>query len=371
MTCEDRGLSARPRSVTRRRPAGCWRVGATAVLLAVAGAATAVPALAADAAAPSFALTHQWVLGGEGSWDYLAFDARRQRLFVTRGDRVMVVDAGNGKLVGTIPGTAGVHGVAFAEDLGKGFTSNGRGNSVTEFDLATLAVTREVPIPGANPDAILYEPHGRHLYTFNGKSKDATVLDAARLEVVATIPLHDRPEFAVDDGAGHIYLNIETEPGKLAVIDSGTLTLQAVWPLDGCNSPSGLALDVARSRLFSVCDDKVMAVTDARDGHAVARATIGDGPDAAVYDPALGLTFSSNGAGTLSVLAADGAKGYRTLATVPTMRGAKTMAYDAASRRVFLATAQFGPTPEPTADQPHPRPKPLPGTFTILVVEGH
>jgi DNA-binding beta-propeller fold protein YncE len=314
-----------------------------------------------------YAVVERWMPGGAGGWDYLTIDAPRHRLFVTRGDRVAVLDTVSGKVIGTIPNTAGVHGVALAPDLNRGYTSNGRANSVTEFSYDTLAALREVPVPGANPDAILYEAPGHHLFTFNGRSKDATVYDARSLAVITTIPLPDKPEAAVDDGHGRVYLNIQSEQGQLAAIDTASLTLAAVWPLPGCTRPTGLALDSANGRLFSVCNSNVMTVTDAKTGRQVAHVAIGDGPDAAAYDAPHRLVFSSNGDGTLSVVRQDSPDAYSVAATLLTQRGARTMAFDPTTRRIYLVTAEFGPPPPATPEHPHPRPEPRPDSFTVLV----
>ena len=223
-------------------------------------------------------------------------------------------------------------------------------------------------IAADNPDAILYEPVGKHVFTFNGKSKDVTVLDASSLAVVATLPVADKPEFAADDGKGHIYVNIESEPGQMAVIDSRKLSVARTFPLPGCASPSGLALDKLHHRLFSVCDGKTMAVTDAESGKQVARVKVGEGPDAAAYDAKRGLVFSSNGEGTLTVVRQESADRYTVQSTIPTQRGARTMALDEAKGKVYVVTADLGPPPAPTAEQPHPRPVPIPDTFTVLVI---
>lgn len=336
--------------------------------IAVLAAAGAVRAAAPAAEPPQYAIVDHWKLGGAGGWDYLTLDAPRHRLFITRGDHVDVVDVTTGKLSATIAGTSGAHGVALAPELKRGYVSNGRGNSVTEFDYDSLAVLRTVPVPGTNPDAILYEPLGRRLYTFNGRSNDVTVFDATTLAVVATLPVPGKPEFARADGQGHIYLNIETEPGQLVRIDTARPAVGATWPLAGCNSPSGLALDRARGRLYSVCDDQVMAVTDAATGRALARVAIGNGPDAAEFDAARALVFSSNGAdGTLSIVHQDAAGAYRVLATLPTQKSARTMALDPASGRIYLVAAEFGPAPPATAAEPRPRAPMIPDSFTVLV----
>lgn len=317
---------------------------------------------------PNTTVVQRWKLGGAGGWDYLALDSSGRRLFVTHGTRVEVVDTASGAVVGTVPDTAGVHGVALAEDLKRGYTSNGKADSVTVFDLDTLKVIQETKIPAHNPDAILYEPAGKHIFTFNGRSKDFTVLDASTLAVLATVAVPDKPEFAVDDGAGSIYVNIESDPGQMIVIDSRALKVKAKWPLPGCASPSGLAMDRTHHRLFSVCDGNVMAVTDANSGAQVARVPIGEGPDAVAYDGKRGLIFSSNGEGSLTVVRQRSADRYEVASTVPTQRGARTMALDPASGKVYLVTADFGPTPAPTAEQPHPRPAPTADSFTVLVL---
>jgi YVTN family beta-propeller protein len=312
----------------------------------------------------------RWPVGGTGGWDYLTLDAGH-RLFLSRGTRVDVVDTRSGQLIGAIDNTQGVHGIALAADLHRGFTSNGKADSVTVFDTDSLKTIQEVAVSGHNPDAILYEPIGKHVFTFNGRSKDVTVLDASSLKIIATLPVPDKPEFAVSDGAGHIFVNIESDPGQMLVIDSRKLTVAATWPLAGCASPSGLAIDRARHRLFSVCDGKVMAVTNAEDGSQVARVSIGEGPDAAAFDDKRRLVFSSNGDGTLSVVRQDSADRYRVIDTVQTQRGARTMALDAADGHVYLVTADFMPAAAPTAEQPRPRPTPTPGSFTILTVGTH
>ena len=240
--------------------------------------------IAEGAAAPNMEVLQRWKLGGAGGWDYLTMDSAKKRLFISRATRVDVISVESGKLIGSIPETQGVHGIALAPALNRGFTSNGRANSVTAFDLDTLKVIQEVKVPGRNPDAILYEPAGKHVFTFNGASKDVTVLDASSLAVVATIPVPDKPEFAVQDGRGHIFVNIESDPGQMLVIDTQKLNVKSTWPLPGCNSPSGLAIDSAHRRLFSVCDGKVMAITDSVSGKQAALVTIGEHPDAAAYD---------------------------------------------------------------------------------------
>jgi YVTN family beta-propeller protein len=324
--------------------------------------------VADSSAAQNMEVLQRWKLGGDGGWDYLTMDSANKRLFISRATRVDVVSVESGKLIGSIPDTQGVHGIALAAALKRGFTSNGRANSVTAFDLDTLKVIQEAKVSGRNPDAILYEPSGKHVFTFNGASKDVTVLDASSLAIVATIPVPDKPEFAAQDGRGQIFVNIESDPGQMVVIDTQKLNVKSTWPLPGCNSPSGLAIDSAHRRLFSVCDGKVMAVTDAVSGKQAALVPIGEHPDAAGYDQKRGIVFSSNGEGSLSVVRQDSPDRYSVIQTVPTQRGARTMALDETTGRVYLVTADFGAAPAATAEQPHPRPVLVPDSFVLLMV---
>lgn len=322
---------------------------------------------AAGAAVPHLEIQQHWKLGGAGGWDYLTVEPAKKRLFISRATRVDVLNIESGKLIGSIADTQGVHGIALAPALNRGFTSNGRANSVTVFDLDSLKVIQEAEVSGRNPDAILYEPAGKHVFTFNGASKDITVLDASSLAVIATIPVPDKPEFAAQDGRGRIFVNIESDPGQMVVIDTQKLSVKSTWPLPGCNSPSGLAIDRAHRRLFSVCDGRVMAVTDAVSGKQVALVPIGAHPDAAAYDNRRGIVYSSNGEGTLSVVRQDAADRYSVAQTLATQRGARTMALDEPTGKIYLVTADFGPAPPATAEQPHPRPALIPDSFVVLV----
>jgi YVTN family beta-propeller protein len=299
------------------------------------GAPLAALAAQAMQGAPHYALQQRWALGAPSRWDYIEIDPVRHRRFVTRGDRVQVLDAASGKVIGEIPDTAGVHGVALAQDLKLGFTSNGRANSVTVFDLDTLQVRQQIKVNGGNPDAILYEPGTHKLYTFNGKSADVSVFDAATGKPLATIPVGGKPEFAAFDGAGRVFVNIEDKAG-IAVIDAHRDRLLAHWPLGGCEEPTGLAIDTAHARLFSVCANKVMAVTDSASGKAVARVAIGAHPDGAAYDRSSATVFASNGDGTLSVVHQLDADRYAPAVAVATAKGARTLALDPATKRVFL-----------------------------------
>ncbi len=332
----------------------------------------AIAASAAENAplpAPDYTVSRSWPLGGSGGWDYLALEASGARLFISRGDRVDVVETVSGKPVGSIAHTLGVHGIAFAPALSRGFTSNGHSDTVSVFELDSLRLIQEVPVSGKKPDAILYEPRYNRLITANGGSANLSVLDAGTLQIAATVPLPGPPEFMAADAAGTVYVNIETEAGKLAVVDAKSLTVK-VWPLAGCQNPTGLALDANHHRLFSVCANQVMAVTDSVSGRQVARVVIGSGPDAAVFDSDLGLVFSSNGQdGTLTVIHEESPDEYRVVATVTTQVSARTMTLDPATHRIFLAAAKLGAAPPATEEQPHPRPSIVPGSFAILVAQ--
>lgn len=280
-------------------------------------------------------ISAQWALGDASRWDYLEVEPLHHRLFISRADRVQVLDLPSGKVAGEIAHTNGVHGIAFAPDLKRGYTSNGKADSVTVFDLETLATIAEVKVTGANPDAILYDKTSHHLFTFNGKSANVTVFDAASMKVIDTIKVGGRPEFAVSDNAGKIYLNIE-DKSEINVIDVASNKVVASWPLGACEEPTGIALDEAHARLFSVCQNKVMAVTDANSGKRVATLAIGEHPDAVIYDAATANVFSSDGGGTLSVLHQVDADHYVPVTQLGTLKGAKTMAMDHAGKQIYL-----------------------------------
>jgi DNA-binding beta-propeller fold protein YncE len=306
-------------------------------------------------------------LGGAGGWDYLTFDPASRRLFVSHGTHVVVVDADTRAMVGDIPDTPGVHGIAIATELGRGFVSNGRAGTATIFDLKTLEKIGEVKT-GQNPDAILYDRASGRVFTFNGRSADATAFDAATGAVAGTIPLGGKPEFAVADGKGRIYVNVE-DTSEIATLDSKGLQVKSRWPLKPCEEPSGLAFDGEHQRLFAVCRNQLMAVVDAASGRMVTTLPIGRGVDGAVFDPATGLAFSSNGEGTLTVVHEDSPESFRIVETVKTRAGARTIALDPKTHRVFLSTAQLGPPPAPTPETPRPRPIAVPGTFVLLVLD--
>jgi YVTN family beta-propeller protein len=320
--------------------------------------------------AADYKVARSWKVGGTNGWDYLALEGSGGRLFVTREERVDVIETVSGKLVGSIPHTGGVHGVAFAPALKRGFTSNGRTNTVSVFELDTLHVIQEVPVSGTSPDAILYEPQQNHIITANRESANLTVIDAGTLQVVATVPLPGPPEFMATDEAGHVYVNIDSAPGRMVLIDAKSLAVKAKWPLKECANPTGLAFDVTNHRLFSVCANQVMAVTDSVSGKSIAQVIIGRGSDGAVFDPELGLVFSSNGIdGTLTVIHQDSPDEYRVIATVTTQVSARTMELDPATHKIYMAAAQFGPPPAATDEQPRPHATVVPDSFLILIAQ--
>jgi YVTN family beta-propeller protein len=320
--------------------------------------------LTALAQKPYSVLT-QWKIGGEGGWDYLTSDPQAHRLYVTHGPRVEVLDSDSGKVVGSITGLKGTHGVALDEAGTYGYVSDGGANVVVVFDRATLATVATIPA-GTNPDGIVFEPKTKTVWAFNGRSSNATVIDTADRKVVATIALSGKPEFPVADGSGTVFANIETK-NEIVRFDAAAKKITATWPVDNCDSPSGLAIDTAGHRLFAVCDGGKMAVIDTRTGKTLANPAIGEGPDAARYDAKRKLAFSSNGGGTLTVVDASKAN-YPIVQNLETQRGARTMTLDQSTGRIYLATAAFGDRPAPTAANPHPRPAIVPGSFTILVV---
>lgn len=336
--------------------------------LAIAASLGLVSAAALAASAPpaDYRVLHRYVLGGDQGWDYLALDAAARRVYVSHGDEVIVLDADGGKPVGRIEHLDGVHGIALAPARHRGWISNGRSGEVTVFDTGTLKTLATLKASGANPDAILYDSASGRVFTFNGRSANATAFDAASGKLLATIALPGKPEFAVSDGAGHVWVNIE-DKSELVELDPKAAVVRATWSLAPCESPSGLAIDVAHRRLFSVCDNQTMTVLDADSGRRVASVPIGKGPDGVVFDSQRGLVFSSNGeSGTLTVVHEDGPDHYRVLATAPTQTTARTLALDPKSGHLFLSAAQFGPHTEQGGAHHHP--PVLPGSFTVLEV---
>ena len=322
------------------------------------------------ASAPHYRLVQQVSLPGDEGWDYLTFEQGGHRLFIAHGSRVLVVDTGKLAVAGEIDDTPGPHGIALAPDLGRGYISAGQANAIVVFDLKTLARLKEIKTTGEGPDAIVYDPATHRVFSFNGHGRNATAVDATTDTVVGTVPLPGKPESAAADGKGRVYVNLE-DKNSFAVIDSQKLTVTAVFPITGCEEPAGLALDAARERLFPGCHNQVMAVVDGRSGRVLGSAPIGPGVDAGAYDPGTGLAFAScGGDGGSLVIVRPGRAGLAQVEeSLATQRGARTMALDLSTHRVFLVTADFAPMPPPTEEHPHPRPVMMPGTFRLLVVE--
>jgi len=321
------------------------------VLLATIAVATA-------AAGADYKVAKNWKLGGDGGWDYLTVDSDGHRLFIARSTRVMVIDTQSGKQVGEIPDTPRVHGVALVPDLGRGFVSNGGEDTVSVFDLKTLALEKKIKV-GSGPDAIVYDPFSKRVFTFNGKGHDTTAVDASKSEVVGKIDLGGKPEFAATDAQGTMWVNIE-DTSEMVAFDPVKLAVKSRWKLADCEEPTGLALDRKSRRLFAGCGNKKMAIVNADDGKIVASPPIGDGCDATAFDADLGLAFASAGDGTITVIHEDSPDKFSVLQTVTTQKGARTMAVDPKTHQLFTVTANVGPRPERKVE---------PGSFVVLVVE--
>jgi DNA-binding beta-propeller fold protein YncE len=320
------------------------------------------------AAGPGYHVATTYKVGGDGGWDYLTADASARRLYISRGTHVIVLDLDSGKNVGDIPDTQGVHGIALAPELGRGFTSNGREGTVTIFDIKTLAPIGSKVKVGDNPDAILYDPATKRVFTFNGRSQDSTAIDASDGKVLGTIKLDGKPEFAASDAKGEIFVNIE-DKSELVAIDPAKLEVKSKWPLAPCTEPSGLAMDRKNRRLFVGCDNKMMAIVDADSGKVLATPAIGEGVDATAFDDETGLAFASCGQdAVLAVVKEESPSKFSVAENVPTEKGARTLALDSKTHNVYVVTAKFGPRPAATADNPHPRPPILPDSFVVLVV---
>lgn len=319
------------------------------------------------ASGPGYHVVTTYKVSGDGGWDYLIADPATHRLYISRGTHVMVIDADTGKSVGDVADTPGVHGIALAPELGRGFTSNGREGTVSIFDIKTLATSNKVKVGGENPDAIIYDPATKRVFTFNGRSHDSTAIDAATGKVLGLIKLDGKPEFAASDGKGEVFVNIE-DKSELTAIDANKLEVKNTWPLDPCEEPSGLALDREHRRLFAGCDNKMMVVVDADSGKVLATPAIGEGVDATQYDPGTGLAFASCGEGVLTVIKEQTPDKFAVVENVPTQTGARTMAVDTKTHTVYTVTAQFGPPPAPTTENPHPRRSIVPDSFVVLVI---
>jgi DNA-binding beta-propeller fold protein YncE len=309
-----------------------------------------------------YAILNKFHVEGDGGWDYLTVDEPTGRVFISHGMTVNVVDEKDGKNLGIIPDTKGVHGIAIAGDLNKAFISNGRDTSVTVIDLKTLAFRERIKITGQNPDCILYDQFSHKVFTFNGRTANSTVIDALSGKVLGTIPLDGKPEFSQTDGKGNIFVNIE-DKSEITVINAQTMKVDKVWSIAPGEEPSGLALDNENHRLFSVCGNKLMVVSDAIAGKVITTLPIGDGCDGVAFDPALKRAYSSNGEGTMTVVQEVSKDEYKVLETVPTQPGARTITVDKKTHHLFLSTAEYN-APDPAAQNRRPSVKPA--TFTLL-----
>ena len=312
------------------------------------------------AAATGYHILGEITIGGDGGWDYLTADSAARRLYVSHATHVVVVDLDSNKVVGDIPDTPGVHGIAIAPELGRGFVSNGRGNNVTIFDLKTLKPIGEKVATGENPDSIRYDSVSKRVFAFNGRSKSTTAIDATTGKVAATIPLPGKPEFSVADGKGHVFANLE-DTNEIVDIDATKATVVKKYALTGCDGPSGLAIDTKNRRLFSVCSNRVMAVSDPDAGKVVATPAIGAGSDGVAFDPGTGYAMSSNGDGTLTIVSQAGGK-YEVLDNIATERGARTITVDEKTHKAYTPTAKVAPQASGG------RTTYLPNTFKVLIV---
>ncbi len=307
-------------------------------------------------------------LEGDGSWDYITMDEANDRVFVSHATMVQVVDLKSRKQIGIINDTKGVHGITLAYDLNKGFTSNGKDSSTTIFDLKTLKTLSKVKVTGAKPDAILYDKFSNKVFVFNGKSNNATVIDAKTEKVIGTIALEGKPEFSVTDEKGKIFVNIETN-NTIAVINTLTFKVEQSWQLTPGEEPTGLAIDNKTHRLFSVCGNKLMIVTNAENGKQIAKLPIGDHCDGVTFDNALKRIYSSNGEGTMTIIQQENEDLYKVIETFKTQKGAKTITVNSKTKHIFLPVAELGDTPKPTLAEPKPKPSIIPNTFKLIEIE--
>jgi YVTN family beta-propeller protein len=319
----------------------------------------------APVGAASYRVADKFPIGGDGKWDYPGIDSTAQRLYLSRATHVVIVDTQTGQVAGDIPDTPGVHGIAVAPALGRGYISVGKSDQVKIFDLKTLAVIATIQT-GSKPDAIVYEPMMRQVFVFNGHSSNATVIDAASNKVVATIALQGAPEAARADGAGKVYVNLENT-NELVALDAQRQKVSGRWPLPGCDGPTGLAIDSAHRRSFSACANKKMSILDLDTGRAIATLPIGAGVDGAEFDADTGNAFSANGEGTLTVVHEADPDHFTVAQTLATARGARTIALDASRHRLYLPTARFEESASTPADEP--KGPIVPGSFFVLVVD--
>jgi len=339
------------------------RLGVCGAVLLLAGLALANPPDGGYHLLKKYALGA--APGGKEYWDYITFDTTTRRLYISHNTEVKVVDADSGAIIGSIPDLKRVHGIALVPHLGRGFISDGGADEAVVFDLKTLKVTGHIKT-GGNPDCILFEPTSKHIFTMNGKSNNATVIDPATESVVATIPMGGRPEYAVADGQGMIYDNIE-DKDEVVALDSRTNTVKAHWPIAPSGGATAMEMDVQHRRLFIGGRNKVLAIMDADSGKVLQTFPIGDGVDTNIYEPETSLLFTATRAGTLHIFHEDTPDKFSVVETVTTEFGARNIALDPKTHRLFIDTADFAPAAAPTTEQPKPQPTSIPGTFRLLV----
>lgn len=312
----------------------------------------------------SYSILNKFHVEGDGSWDYISFDNGLNRLFVSHGMITQVLDANDGKLLKTIENTKGVHGIALSQNLNKVFISCGRDSSVSILDYTTLELKDKIKIPGKNPDAIIFDTFSNKLFTFNGGSSNATVIDAISNKIIGNISLDGKPEFAAIDGKGKLYVNIE-DKSMISEIDTKQMKVLKSWSLAPGEEPSGLAFDAENNLLFSVCSNKIMTISDATKGKVIQSLPIGERTDGCVYDPELKKVYSSNGEGTITIIVKKHDR-FEVETSVTSQKGARTICLNPKNHHIYLPTAEYGATPEPTLEHPKPRPSIMQGTFVVL-----
>ena len=318
--------------------------------------------------AQAYIITHTYTIGGDGGWDYVIPDPPNHRLFIGRSNRVMVVDENDGHLIGEVSGIKGAHGTALAPGTGHGFATSGNDSSVVMFDLKTYKPLGRIPA-AEDADAIIYDPATKLVFTFNGDANSSTVIDPRKGTLITNIPLGGKPEYGQSARNGKIYANL-TDSSQIVEIDAKNLKVTRRWSTEPCKNPVSMAIDTRHQRLFSGCRSGVMAISDYKSGRVITTLPIGRGVDGAAYDPVTRDAYASNADGTLTVIHQDSPDKYHVLETVKTAQGARNMGLDAASHRLFVVSAKFGPAPsESTATNPRRRPPILPGTFMVMVVE--
>ena len=314
-----------------------------------------------------YTIAKSYALEGNGFWDYLAIDEKTDRLFVSHANITQVLNTETGELIGTIPNTNGVHGIALNYPFNKAFISCGKDSSVQVIDLTTLEPITKIKTQGANPDAILNDTYSNQVFVFNGGSEDATVINAETDSIIGTIALPEKPEFSVTDGKGKVFVNIE-DKGLITVINTSTLKVENSWSLAPGEEPSGLAIDLDQQHLFAVCSNKKMIVLNAVNGKLIQVIDIGEGSDGCGFDPKLKRAYSSNGEGTLTIIQEVEDGSYRILQTLNTQVGGRTLGLNKKTHRIYIPTAEFGPAPSPTKENPNPWPTILAGTFKVLKI---